>query len=606
MKKILILSLVLFFFLIPYASANVYEDHYPSFETASISNVFTSRYDSSGNCYMEISDNEAYHGEKSLHIWRDSASAWSIAYVTGLSNYKGTGDNKLYFYYKIIPENTSTSGNTLISFVHGNAAGTAESVLNKNDFTIDGEWHLAEMSLYDYSVFTGFGFVDSAASRPAKLDMYIDCLSFGSPFQIENSNINWNQSTYESGDTAQINYSYPSYIESNENYINVRSYNPVSSTWELEEMIFVSAESGSVSYPVPSYTSRQFRAELMTRQSVLFTPTEIGNATMQMTSSGASLQFDKGTYGRNENFTFTYVNMPTDSIIQFSGPDHFGQWTVTGNGSAGYQMTNGPYSTTYTITAYDSNNNELGSDTAWTEAAPVGDCTIHGRVKDSETGAVIEGAEILIAARTATTDSSGDYSLTIPKGTWNIEVSKAGYITKTVSDFTFSSSSYSYNPTLQPNPVAGSTLYGDITNKETGGSISNAVIAVWNDSVTKTAVSSKGSFTIIGLTDGASYTISASQSNFENYQSTFTFSSTSNTYSIQMIPKPDDPDDPDDPIDPGIDPDDPEDPDDDSGGETPGQKAARETVAGWYGDIPVAFSLVTTLFVFQLLKRGTK
>jgi len=72
--------------------------------------------------------------------------------------------------------------------------------------------------------------------------------------------ISRDQSTYSSGDIAQINFTYPSYNPSYENYINVRSHNPVSSSWELEEMYFVYAESGSVNYLVPVYTSRQFRA----------------------------------------------------------------------------------------------------------------------------------------------------------------------------------------------------------------------------------------------------------------------------------------------------------------------------------------------------------
>jgi len=234
----------------------------------------------------------------------------------------------------------------------------------------------------------------------------------------------------------------------------------------------------------------------MSREGVLYTPTEIATATIQMSASGASLQFDSDTYGRNDNFTFTYVNMPEDSIIRFSGSGHFQQWTVTGNGTAGYQMSDGPYSTSYNITAYDSEDNELGSDSAHTEAAPEGSSSLHGRVRDSETGAPIENATVIIAAQTTTTDSSGDYDLTFSKGTWDITVSAPGYIIKTVSDFTFSGDSYSYNPNLQPSPTTSSALYGDITNKNMGDSISTAVMTVCNGSVTKTDVSSSGSFKI--------------------------------------------------------------------------------------------------------------
>ncbi|ETA69515.1 hypothetical protein MettiDRAFT_3017 [Methanolobus tindarius DSM 2278] len=356
--------------------------------------------------------------------------------------------------------------------------------------------------------------------------------------------IYWDESSYSAGDISNISYTYPSYSASNENFIDIRSYNSESSVWELEERRMVYSESGSILYTVPSYSSRQFRAELMTRASVLFNPTEIANATMQMSADGAALEFTKYTYDRDENMTWNYYNMPEGSFIVFhSGPTaadatYFQQYSVSGNGSAGYQLpSNGPYGELFYIRAYDSDDNSLGYDYAYTENAPTGEATLHGRIRDASTEAVIFGATVTVAGESTTTDSSGDYTLTINKGTWNIYVSASNYVDKTVSDFTFSGSSYSYNPYLTPSPAALSTLYGSVSAADNGASISQATVTVYNSSKTKSDITSLGAFEINGLADGQTYTIKVTQDYFETYQSTFTFDADDNVLSIELTRK---------------------------------------------------------------------
>ncbi|WP_407282151.1 carboxypeptidase-like regulatory domain-containing protein [Methanolobus sp. WCC1] len=426
------------------------------------------------------------------------------------------------------------------------------------------------------------------------------------------SAISWDESTYSAGDIANITYNYPSYSASSENFIDIRSYNPTSTVWELEERRMVYSDSGSIQYVVPAYESRQFRAELMTRASVLFNPTEIGNATMQMTSEGAALEFTKYTYDRDENMTWNYYNMPEGSFIVFhSGPTaadatYFQQYSVSGNGSAGYQLpSNGPYGELFYIRAYDSDDNSLSYDYAYTENAPTGEATLHGRVRDASTEAVISGATVTVAGETTTTDSSGDYSITISKGTWDIEVSASNYVTKTVSDFTFSGSTYSYNPYLTPAPAASSTLYGSVSAADDGGSISQATVTVYNSTKTKSDVTHLGAFEINGLADGQTYTIKVTQDYFETYQDTFTFDAENNVLSIELTRASEETEEEDESGSSGG----LSDEDDDSSSDDeyrPGRAAARGTLEQAEASIPGMFSVLMIIVFMAAIKKGLK
>lgn len=429
--------------------------------------------------------------------------------------------------------------------------------------------------------------------------------------------IAWDESTYSAGDVANISYTYPSYSASSENFMDIRSYNPTSTVWELEERRMVYSDSGSVQYVVPAYESRQFRAELMTRVSVLYNPVEIGNATMQMTSEDASVVFDKYLYDRDENMTFGYYNMPSGSYVQFhSGPTaegatYFQQYSgLSGNGTAGYQLpSNGPYGELFYVRAYDSEGNQLSYDYAYTENEPTEKTTIHGRVRDSDTEAVIEGALVTVGSWTTLTDSSGDYSLTIDKGTWDIEISKTNYITKTVDDFTFSGASYTYDPYLQPDPTASTTLHGTIANV-VGGAISGAQITVSDGTSTKTAVSSSsGSWTISNMVEGETYTVKATATYYENHYGSLTFSSSSNTYAIVMVDGTSEGEEDEEGSSGssgGISNDEDDDSSSSSDDYRPGRAAARGVLEQSEASIPPMYSILLMVFFFAALRKGMK
>jgi hypothetical protein len=431
--------------------------------------------------------------------------------------------------------------------------------------------------------------------------------------------ITWNQSTYSAGDIANISYAYPDYSSGFAHYINIRSYNSVSAVWELETQIYSLYESGSIQYLVPNYASRQFKAELMQINSATIGDTgfEIANATMQMTSAGASIAFDSTLFERNDNLTFHYYNMPSDSYIQFhsgpsaSGADYFYQFNdISGNGTGGYQLPDsGPSGELFYVRAYDSDGNQIAVDYTYTSNIATGTCTLHGRVRDSDTEAVVSGATISVAGESTTTDSSGDYSLSFSKGTWDIVISKSGYVTKTVSDFTFSGTSYSYNPYLQPNPEASDKLSGTVSDIDTGAGLTSVYITVSNGSVTKSTYSQiGGGWSVSGLADGETYTIKAVAEYYETYYESFTFSSSSNTYSIEMVSKDGGDDEDDDEDDDGGLTDD----DDDGGGLSdddnyrPGRIAARGVLEESEANVPAMFSMLLMIFFIAAAKKGIK
>jgi N-acetylneuraminic acid mutarotase len=58
---------------------------------------------------------------------------------------------------------------------------------------------------------------------------------------------------------------------------------------------------------------------------------------------------------------------------------------------------------------------------------------VAGTVTDSGTGAALAGATVAVGDQSTTTDSSGNYSLTVPTGTYDVTASKYGYTSQTAS-----------------------------------------------------------------------------------------------------------------------------------------------------------------------------
>lgn len=89
-------------------------------------------------------------------------------------------------------------------------------------------------------------------------------------------------------------------------------------------------------------------------------------------------------------------------------------------------------------------------------AAPISQWTLGMLIKDTNTGAVVTGATVLVAtagkpSQTKNTDTSGSVSFIVDQGTVSITISKTGYNTLTDSIYVFNNVSKLYE--LMPTPV---------------------------------------------------------------------------------------------------------------------------------------------------------
>jgi hypothetical protein len=419
--------------------------------------------------------------------------------------------------------------------------------------------------------------------------------------------ISWDKSTYHSGDVANISYTYSNYMPSNENSIVIFSLNPAGS-WQYETVRFLSAASGSVFYTVPDYPSRQFRADLMTRDPVIIgsTGTVLANATMQMSANGTTSAIDQQSYEKGQNMTITYENAPPGSYIQVTNPNDptkFKQYPVNGNGSVEYQIpTDAKTGDTYCTTMYDANGNVLSTSCTTIININRGTTTMSGRVRSATTGATLSGATITVAGVSATSNSQGDYTITFQKGEWSTTISRTGYV-DSVFNFNYINDAYSYNPALVPTSSAtATTLSGQIRDAASGAGITGAMVTVSNSTFTKTVYSSiGGGYSVTGVTQGQNYTVSVKAEYYENYNEVFTHNAT--PLIIEMIhaqggwtgPGGG-----------GVTPTDP------TGGSTtaptlrPGRAAAQETMSELEGIVPNLIMMVVLFVFLAVIKKGAK
>jgi sugar lactone lactonase YvrE len=136
--------------------------------------------------------------------------------------------------------------------------------------------------------------------------------------------------------------------------------------------------------------------------------------------------------------------------------------------------------------------------------------TVSGTVRQgSSTGPVLAGATVSIAGKTATTTSTGTFSIAgIPAGTYTVTISKSGFTTKTITGFAVNSNRTGLVFYLSP---AGFTVSGTVRDgSATGPVISGATVSIAGKSTT---TSSTGSFSISGIQSGT-YTVTISKAGY--------------------------------------------------------------------------------------------
>lgn len=128
----------------------------------------------------------------------------------------------------------------------------------------------------------------------------------------------------------------------------------------------------------------------------------------------------------------------------------------------------------------------------------------------SSSGSPLAGATVAIAGKSATTSSTGAFSLTgIPAGTYTLIISKYGYLTKTISGFVVSKNMTGLAYFLSPAPtyyVSGIVRVGSAS----GPPLAGATVSLAGKSTT---TSSTGSFNLSGIPAGV-YTLSITKAGF--------------------------------------------------------------------------------------------
>jgi hypothetical protein len=137
--------------------------------------------------------------------------------------------------------------------------------------------------------------------------------------------------------------------------------------------------------------------------------------------------------------------------------------------------------------------------------------TMSGTVRSgSATGAVLAGASVSIAGKTAVTGSYGTFSIAaIPVGSYTLTISKSGYLTRTVTGYAVNGNQSGLNFYLSLTPSY--TMSGTVrSGSATGPALAGATVSI----AAKTALtSSTGTFAISGIAPG-SYTLTISKSGF--------------------------------------------------------------------------------------------
>ncbi|HET8662828.1 MAG TPA: carboxypeptidase regulatory-like domain-containing protein [Nocardioides sp.] len=134
--------------------------------------------------------------------------------------------------------------------------------------------------------------------------------------------------------------------------------------------------------------------------------------------------------------------------------------------------------------------------------------TVAGTVTDSSTGDPIAGATVSTSdGHSATTDSSGSYSLSLPVGTYDVTASAFGYADQTVSGVVVDEGQTVTEP-FALDPVPSHTVSGTITDGSGAGWPIYAKITVDGTSAATYSDPFTGHYSL-SLPEGATYTVHA-------------------------------------------------------------------------------------------------
>ena len=165
--------------------------------------------------------------------------------------------------------------------------------------------------------------------------------------------------------------------------------------------------------------------------------------------------------------------------------------------------------------------------------------TLTGTVTDSSTGAAISDAAVKLDSYETTTDAEGTYTISgITTGTHTLTITKTGYqlyqASTTIVDGSNTQNVSLTVETTQTGSLTGTVKYGETLLEE-------ALVELQNVGSYTTATDGKYSFSQVVY---GTYTMTVTKSGYENYSSSVTINSSTNTHDISMsvssdIPAPD-------------------------------------------------------------------
>ncbi len=145
--------------------------------------------------------------------------------------------------------------------------------------------------------------------------------------------------------------------------------------------------------------------------------------------------------------------------------------------------------------------------------------TLTGQVKDANTNAPLVGATVTVGTTVATTNASGNYTMTVPSGLVSATAAKALYEPQTKSTTVPSGGTATLNFALYPLP---GVVNGIVTNAANGAPVKGAKITVNGFST----YSIEGGVYSLNVYTPGSFPIAVSKAGFENFLSgNYTFTS---------------------------------------------------------------------------------
>ncbi len=204
----------------------------------------------------------------------------------------------------------------------------------------------------------------------------------------------------------------------------------------------------------------------------------------------------------------------------------FGSWAITGT-LTGYNDA--------TATVWADHDAALPAPLVLT--ATVQSYALTGTVTDASTTSVIAGATISVSpgTQTATTDSSGNYTLTLPAGTYDVTASATGYTASTKTVNLTAAATQDFALVTAPVTVTVSGTVSDTSANPLSG-----VAITLDDGAGNTfsgTTDGTGAFSIAGVTGNATYTLTAILGGFQDATATVPVQTTDVTnVAVTMTP----------------------------------------------------------------------